>query len=150
MRLIPSLRSILLSCAVALLVSPMAHAREMVSVAKQVNMRSGAGTQHDALWLLEPGYPLQVVDRRGAWLRVRDFENDRGWVYRPLTNKVRHHVVKSKAANIRQRPSTRAPILGRAVYGEVLKTVERREGWVKVRQSGGTQGWVANRLLWGW
>ncbi|HSO46251.1 MAG TPA: SH3 domain-containing protein, partial [Rhodoferax sp.] len=97
------------------------QAREMVSVARaEVNMRAGAGTQHATLWTLARGYPLEVTSRQGQWLKVRDFENDTGWVYRPLVAKRPHVVVKSRVANLRSAPSTRSRILGKADNGEVL------------------------------
>jgi SH3-like domain-containing protein len=127
-----------------------ATSQAMVSVSKQAYLREGAGTRHAAQWLLDPGYPLQVIGRQGNWLQVRDFEDDSGWIYRPLTSAKRHHVVTSTTANIRRGPSTRTPVLGQAKYGEVLRTLERRERWVKVKQPSGATGWVARRLLWGW
>jgi SH3-like domain-containing protein len=134
-----------------LLLIPAAQAREMASVARdEINMRSGPGTGHEIVWQLSRGYPLQVLGRKGGWLRVRDFENDEGWVYRSLTGKRQHHVVKSKIVNIRSAPSTRSRIVGKAEYGEVLRTLEKRQDWVKVRNGGGLVGWVARRLLWGW
>jgi len=36
------------------------------------------------------------------------------------------------------------------VYGTTLKTLERKSGWVKVQREGGSRGWVARGLLWGW
>lgn len=135
----------------SLLAVQAAQAREMVSVNRAViNMREGAGTQHDALWALNKGYPLQVTGRQGAWLKVRDFENDTGWVYRPLVGKTPHHVVKARVANLRSAPTTGSRIIGKAQQGDVLRTVERRDRWVKVQQPGGRKGWVARRLLWGW
>lgn len=135
----------------SLLAVQAAQAREMVSVNRAViNMREGAGTQHDALWALNKGYPLQVTGRKGAWLKVRDFENDTGWVYRPLVGKTPHHVVKARVAKLRSAPTTGSRIIGKAQQGDVLRTVERRDRWVKVQQPGGRKGWVARRLLWGW
>ena len=127
-----------------------AQTREMVSVTQRANMRAGAGTQHEALWVLEAGYPLSVQNRRGNWLKVKDFEGDLGWIYRPLTARRPHVIVKVEVANIRNAPSTRARRVGQAAYGEVLRTVQHRSGWVQVRLPDGLQGWVARRLLWGW
>ena len=128
-----------------------ASAQKMVSVDRnEINMRSGPGTDHASQWLLGRGYPLEVIGKKGKWLQVRDFEADKGWVYGPLVDKTRHFVVKVKVANIRSKPTTRSSILGRALYGDVLRTLERKKNWVKVQQEGGAKGWIAGRLLWGW
>ncbi|RPH62735.1 MAG: peptide-binding protein [Burkholderiales bacterium] len=141
----------LLFALLLLLLIPAVQAREMVSVARdEINMRSGPGTGHAITWQLSRGYPLQVVGRKGQWLRVRDFENDEGWVFRSLTNKTPHYVVRSKIVNIRSAPGTHGRIVGKAGYGEVLRTLARRGDWVRIRQESGATGWVARRLLWGW
>ena len=129
-----------------------ALARQMVSVDRpEINMRDGPGTNHTALWSLIRGYPLEVLGRKGNWYRVRDFERDTGWVYRPLTSSRKpHHIVKAKVANIRSGPGTRYRVSGKAVYGEVLTTLEKRRGWVRIRQEGGLVGWISSGLLWGW
>lgn len=132
-------------------VASQALAQRMVSVSgKEVNLRSGPGTQHPADWTLSQGYPLKVIGNQGDWLEVRDFENDSGWIYRPLISNTPHHVVKVKAANLRSEPTTRSRIIARLAYGDILKTLERRSDWVKVQRKGGLRGWVAQRLLWGW
>ena len=81
---------------------------------------------------------------------MRDFEGDRGWVARSLTGNAPHHVVKSKVANVRSSPSTQARIVGKAEYGELLRTREKRAGWVRVERTEGPGGWIAKQLLWGW
>ena len=68
------------AAALLALAVPLAHAQSMVSVARErINMRAGAGTQHEVLWMLSRGYPLKVIGRAGAWLRVSDFEGDKGF-----------------------------------------------------------------------
>lgn len=127
------------------------QAREMVSVDRpEINMRTGASTRHSVVWALSKGYPLEVTARKGKWLKVRDFEKDSGWVYRPLVNKAPHVIVKSSVANVRSAPSTRGRILGKAPYGEALRTLEHRNDWVKVQRDGGLKGWISSRLVWGW
>lgn len=128
-----------------------ALAKDMVSIrGSTVNMRAGPGTHSMVLWELDRGYPLQVLKRRGAWLQVRDYENDRGWVARRLTGHTPHHVVKSRVANVRSGPGMQHRVVGKAVQGEVLRTEQTRAKWVKVRRSSGQSGWISRPLLWGW
>lgn len=127
------------------------QAKEMVSVDRaEVNMRSGSSTKHPILWALSKGYPLEVTRRQGNWLKVRDFENDSGWVYRPMVGKKAHVIVKGGVVNVRSAPSTGSRILGKAEYGELLRTLEHRNQWVKVQRDGGMKGWVSRALVWGW
>ena len=128
-----------------------AQAADMVSIkGATVNMRSGPGTNTDVLWELERGYPLQVLQRRGSWLQVKDFENDRGWVARALTGRTPHHIVKAKVANIRSGPGTGFRIVGKAERYDLMRTRSAKPGWVHVERGDGLKGWIAKRLLWGW
>lgn len=148
----------LLGCALSvlssflLLVASQAVAQQMVSVnADEVNMRSGPGTQHAAEWRLDQGYPLKVIGSQGGWIKVIDFENDTGWILRRLTGSTPHHVVKAKVANMRSAPTTSSRIIAKVTYGDVLRTLERKGGWVKLqKREGGARGWIARGLLWGW
>lgn len=127
------------------------HAQSMVSVkGSTLNMRDGPGTNSSVLWELKRGYPLQVTKRQGSWLKVRDFEGDTGWVSRSLTGNTPHHIVKAKVANVRSGPGTQSRIVGKAEYGEVMRTREKRADWVRVERDEGPGGWIARQLLWGW
>lgn len=123
----------------------------MVSAATdELSLRSGPGTKYAAQWTVSKGFPLKVLAVRGKWLQVSDFENDKAWVYRPMTNATPHHVVKAKAANLRRSPNDKSPRVARMEYGDVLRTVSRRGDWIQVRTTSGRTGWVASRLVWGW
>lgn len=148
-----SLRHTLAIAATAILMlqGGLAQAQSMVSVdTNTLNMREGPTTSSQVLWKLSRGYPLEVVQRQGNWLKVRDFEGDDGWVSRSLTASKPHHVVKSKVANLRSGPGTGYRIKGRLEYGETVRTLGKKGSWVKVRHQEHGQGWVARRLLWGW
>lgn len=128
-----------------------ALAKDMVSVNRQeANMRSGAGNKYSALWALSKGYPLEVTQRKGNWLKVRDFENDTGWVYRASVGKTPHVIVKAGIANLRSAPSTQSRIVGKVEHGDVLRTVEHRNNWVRVQRDGGVKSWISRGLVWGW
>ncbi len=124
---------------------------EMVSVARgKVNMRSGPGKKYAILWELGLGFPLKVVSKKGNWIKVADFENDQGWIYRKLVTKKAHLIVKKERINIRSGPGTKYKIVGKANYGVVLRTLNRKKGWVKIKHENGLTGWTKRDLLWGW
>jgi SH3-like domain-containing protein len=141
----------LLSALLLLLAGSQTLAQQMVSVVgMEVNMRSGPGTDHAADWRLDQGYPLKVIGRQGNWLKVIDFEDDRGWINRAFTGSAPHHVVKAKVANMRSEPTTRGRVIAKLVHGDVLKTLTRSGGWIKLQGQNGLRGWVSRSLLWGW
>jgi len=139
-----------LCAALFALCAGVAQAQSMVSIqGSTVNMREAPSTRSAVLWELRRGYPLQVTQRKGNWLAVKDFEGDTGWVARSLTGRTPHHVIKSKVANVRSGPGTQHRIVGRAEYGELVRTREKKDGWVRVEREQGVSGWIARRLLWG-
>lgn len=137
-------------------VSTEAAGFKMVSVAgEKVNLRQGPSTRYPVIWELGKGFPLKVLERKGSWYKVADFENDVGWIYKSLVSRKPHLVVKvnkknKKRINVRSGPGTNYKIVGKAEYGVVFETLERGKGWVKVRHEKGLTGWIKRSLLWGW
>ncbi|MDA3785329.1 MAG: SH3 domain-containing protein [Deltaproteobacteria bacterium] len=72
----------------------MAASAKMVSVNRDdVNIRSGPSTKYRVTWQVGKGFPLKVIGSSGKWYKVRDFENDVGWIYAPLAHRQAHLVV---------------------------------------------------------
>lgn len=145
-------RTLIAATALGLAALAPTWAQELVSVRNpSVNLRAGPGTESDVQWKLTQGYPLQVLESRGNWLRVRDFEGDEGWVARSVTSDARHHVVKASVLNLRAGPGTQHPVVAKAAYGDVLRTARRQGDWVQLQDpKGGGTVWAASELLWGW
>ena len=138
-----------------LLIMRAAAAAEMVSIAgDDINMRSGPGTGHEILWKIDSGFPVEIVSATGEWLQVKDFEDSTGWVHKKTTQKMPYMIVKANKGtdqqiNVRSEPDTNAKVVAKASYGVVFKTLEKKDGWVKVEHGQGVTGWVDGRLLWG-
>ncbi len=128
---------------------------QMLSVdGENVNLRSGPGTKYQVKWEYGKGFPLKVVSQKGDWVKVTDFENDTGWIYKPLLSSKGHMIVKAfkdknKRINIRSGPGTRYRVVGKAYYGVVFETLEQQNGWAKVRHETGLVGWIKRTLVWG-
>jgi len=136
---------------VFLLLTVSALQAKMLSVSSdKLNLRSGPGTKYQVLWEYGRGVPLMVQSSKGNWYKVKDFENDLGWVHKSMVDRTPHMIVKQKRVNIRSRPSSKSKLVGKAVYGVVFKTLEQKSGWAKIKHESGLQGWIRRDLLWGW
>ncbi len=149
--LIRFLRLAILLLASTLLPITGAQAADYVSVnAHDVNVRQQPTTRAQAEWVLDRGYPLRVLERRGKWLKVADHEATLGWIHAPLTSKTPHRIVSARRANLRAGPSTGQRLLATLERGETLRTLGTRGGWVRVQRENGQRGWISARLTWGW
>ena len=139
------------SMALGALAPSMASAAEFVSIkGATVNVREKPNTRSDTLWELGRGYPLQVTQRQGKWLKVRDFESSLGWVHAPLTAKTPHMVITAPTANMRTGPGTKFKRVATLEQHEVVRTLKKSGRWAQVRRENGQQGWIAKSLGWGW
>lgn len=124
-------------------------AAEYVSVDHDgVRIRSGPSTDDEIYWEVFEDYPLKVVDRKGKWLQVKDFEDDTGWIYAPLANEKDTAIIEVDKANIRVGPGTNYERTATALYGVVFTIDEKDGDWVKISHSDGTEGWIHEDLIW--
>ncbi|MCP4337335.1 MAG: SH3 domain-containing protein [Desulfobulbaceae bacterium] len=128
---------------------------EMLSVkGDKVHLRSGPGTGFSIQWEYSSGFPVEVIERKGDWLKVKDFENDTGWMHKSLLINKPQTIVKAnrnkdERINIRNAPGSGNKVIGMAYYGVVFRILRHQTGWVEVQHESGLKGWVSSNLLWG-
>jgi len=125
-------------------------AADYVSVKKDgVNIRKGPGTETPVVMEVFRGFPLRVLEKKGNWLRVSDYENDSGWVSKDMTEDTKTVIVVSKtSANMRQEPNSKSAKIADVEHGVVLQLLKAQGDWRQVKHSGGTTGWLHKTLLW--
>ncbi|MBW6519797.1 MAG: SH3 domain-containing protein [Desulfoarculaceae bacterium] len=140
----------LLTCSALVLLGTSTVYAETVSVIKDgSNVRTGPSTENQVAMELFQGYPLKVVEKKGDWLKVSDFENDTGWIYRTLVGPGNTVIVNTQSAiNMRSEPSTSSIIVANIERGVVLTKVSTKGDWIKVKHTKGAEGWIHNTLLW--
>lgn len=121
---------------------------------EQVNLRTGPGENFGIKWEYGKGYPVKIVTKKGKWIKVQDFENDIGWIHSSMLNNEPHTIVKvnkgkNKKINIRSGPGEKFEVVGQAYYGVVFEKKKEEKGWVKVTHESGLEGWIDQKLLWG-
>lgn len=147
--------SLTISIASFFLLSSFTYAEMLTVNADKVNLRGGPGTKYPVSWEYGVGFPVEVVKKNGNWVNVRDFENEEGWIYKSLLSKQPQVIVIANKntdgkVNIREQPSIKSNIVGKAYYGVVFKKVKTESGWVKVEHETGLSGWIKRNLLWGY
>ena len=142
------LPTLLVAIMVLVTASSLAQAADYVSVAKDgVNLRSGPGTQNEALFQVPAGYPLLVLERKGTWIKVQDYEGDKGWIQQSLVSNTPSVIVRVREAKIRSGPNASATEVGKAAKDVILNKTGAQGVWVKVSHPSLT-GWVHKDLLW--
>lgn len=125
-----------------------AMAAEYVNINKDgVNLRSGPDTTYEKLYELPLGYPLKVLTRKGNWIKVSDFEDDRGWVYDNLVSENSYVIVTVNEANVRSGPGTNNSKVGSVVREVIFKKIDQQGEWIKVEHPQLT-GWLHQKLVW--
>lgn len=118
----------------------------------KVNVRNAPNLKADVLFQAHLGYPVEVEKTQGKWVQIKDWQDNVGWVYRPLINqKINTAVILPDSVNIRKGPGLKYRVVGQAECGEVYKVFARKNGWVRVGYYLDNQqlGWIRNDLVWG-
>jgi SH3-like domain-containing protein len=142
------MKTVILAAVFFISASMAAQAAEYVSAGRDgVNLRSGPDTSASILYELPQGYPLKVVERKGQWLKVSDFENDQGWIFEPIVSKDRYVIVIADQGNVRSGPSVNDSLIGSVVREVILKQVGSKGDWIQFEHPQ-LKGWIHRKLIW--
>ena len=142
------MRVCILTAALAIILTGVAGAADYVSVVKDgVNLRSGPSTSHEILFQLPAGYPLKVLEREKKWIKVSDYENDKGWIYAGLVSQTPYVIVKVNEGNVRSGPGINYDKIGKVVRDVILKKVNTDGEWFEISHPELT-GWIYSNLVW--
>jgi SH3-like domain-containing protein len=141
---------LLAAVALALAAASAAENVEFVRVtAEAANVRKSPTQRAEALRQAFEDDPLRVLESRGGWLKVRDFEGQEGWIHSGLTDGRATVIVTAPVANVRSGPGTGHTVTYTAERGVAFQVTGTRGTWVRVTHTDGAQGWIHRELVWG-
>ncbi len=109
----------------------------------------GPSARSSKLFVVNKGYPLEVVVSVEGWIKVRDAAGAFSWIEaKQLTDK-RTVMVRVPTAEVRAKPDDAAPVAFQAQQNVVLEFVGVSGGWVQVRHRDGGAGYVRAQQVWG-
>lgn len=115
----------------------------------QVNIRSGPSMKSDVSFRAPLGYPIKIEKVQGDWVYFCDWENNRGWIHKPLVSKVKTAVILVTEANLRSSGSTKSKVVAIAKRGEIYKVLTTKGEWIQLGYffGGDPVGWVRSDLV---
>ena len=109
----------------------------------------GPTARSSKLFVVNKGYPLEVVVTVEGWVKVRDANGAFSWIEaKQLTDK-RTVMVKVPLADVRAKPDEAALVAFQAQQDVLLDVVGISAGWVQVRHRDGGTGYVRAQQVWG-
>lgn len=119
---------------------------------RDLDLRFGPDPKEAVKLKYQPGqvdYPFRVLDRKGDFAEVVDFEKDTGWVACSSLSTKPSCVVKAKEAVGRAGPDAKYGVVIRPARGVVFEILKREGEWVQVKHVDGNTGWISRKSLWG-
>jgi SH3-like domain-containing protein len=116
----------------------------------EANLREGPSYAHRILWIYKhKEYPLRVLARFDAWLRVKDVDGTIGWMHRTQLSERRTVVfIGFTKSPLRNGAASGAKILAFAEPGVVARLKACKLRFCEI-DAQGTDGWVDKRNIWG-
>jgi len=115
----------------------------------EVNLRQGPSLKHPIKIVYKKKFlPVIVLDKSGNFRKIKDFENNSGWIHttqlssRKSAINIKNYSIIYKKSTIFSKPIAKLEI-GRLVLIKKCKVK-----WCKIT-SGNFKGWIKKEYLWG-
>lgn len=132
------------------LLTPMMARAEMASVkVAEANFRAGPSKDHEVRFIALRYFPVKILERKGKWAHVRDFEGEKAWVAGWLLSDRDTVISKVRRGNVRAKPTTKSEIVYRMERGWAFRVLDRDKSWVLIGDEASPIGWVHKKLVWG-
>lgn len=106
-------------------------------------------TEAKPLFVINRGYPLEVLVNLSGWAKVRDSSGGVAWIQQSQLNADRTVVVRS-ASDVFAQPQDRAAVSAHVAAGVILIWLQTVPGnWVKVRLPDQNTGYIKLDKVWG-
>ena len=116
---------------------------------KTVNLRQGPSFDYPIKLVYKKKFlPVEVIDKSGPWRKIKDIENNVGWIHVALLSKkktaitIKDNIILNSRASIYSEPKAIIK-KGRLVFIKKCKNL-----WCKI-QTAEFRGWIPQNTLWG-
>ena len=115
----------------------------------EVNLRLGPSFEHPIKLIYKKKHlPVIILDRSETWRKVKDFENNTGWVHISQLTKKKSAINIKSFSILYKKPTIYSQPLAKLEVGRLVLIKKCKKKWCKIT-SGKFNGWIYKSFLWG-
>ena len=115
----------------------------------EVNVRVGPSKEYPIKFIYKKKYlPLEVLDKSETWRKIKDFENNSGWIHISQLSKKKSAINTNNNSLLYKKPTIFSKPIAKLEIGRLVLIKKCKEEWCKIA-SGDFSGWIFKGSLWG-
>ncbi len=115
----------------------------------EVNLRQGPSFEYPIkLKYKKKHLPVIIIDKSDTWRKIKDFENNSGWIHTSQLSKRKSAINIKNNSVIYKKPTLYSKPIARLEIGRLIIIKKCENKWCKVI-TGDISGWVLKNTLWG-
>ena len=115
----------------------------------EVNLRQGPSLEYPIKLIYKKKYlPVIILDKSETWRKIRDFENNTGWIHVSQLSKKKSAINIKDNSVIHKKPTIYSKPIVKLENGRLVLINKCKIKWCKVT-SGDYSGWIIKSSLWG-
>ena len=122
----------------------------LLSIKKnEVNLRQGPSYEYPIKFVYQKKYlPLKVLDKSENWRKVRDLENNSGWIHISQLSKKKTAICIKNNSMLYKKPTIFSKPIAKLEVGRLVLIKKCKVEWCKIT-SDNFHGWIYKNTLWG-
>ena len=115
----------------------------------EVNVRQGPSFEHPIKFIYKKKYlPLEIIDKFETWRKIKDFQNNSGWIHISQLSKKKSAINIKKGSIFYKKPTIFSQPIAKLETGRLMLIKKCKVEWCKI-DTGGYEGWILKNALWG-
>ena len=115
----------------------------------EVNLRQGPSFEYPIKLTYKKKYlPVIILDRSDAWRKIKDFENNSGWVHISQLSKKKTALNSRNNSILYKKPTIYSKPIAKLEIGRLVLIKKCNKEWCKIISANFT-GWIDKNSLWG-
>ena len=115
----------------------------------EVNVRAGPSKEYPIKFVYKKKYlPLEILDKSEHWRKIKDFENNSGWIHISQLSSKKSGINTEDNSIIYKNPTIYSKPIVKLKFGRLVIVKKCKKKWCKIT-TGDYSGWIFKKFLWG-